>query len=68
MAKSRKPRASSGGYTLGRGAFAKISEVEGLAPSRGLEEDGRAFDRQDLSPTERRRALARKYGGKADRT
>jgi len=54
-----------GTYTLGRRGFAKISEVEGIRPSRELEADFHEFDRQGLSPAERRRLLARKYGHKA---
>lgn len=54
-----------GTYTLGRNRFAKISEVEGIKPSRRLEEDFREFDRRGLSATERRRILARKYGGES---
>jgi hypothetical protein len=58
---SRGPRS----YTIGRIGFARIGEVEGIKPSRGLEEDFRAFDRQGLSAEQRRRILAAKYGRKA---
>jgi hypothetical protein len=52
-------------YTLGRKNFAKISEVEGIYLSRELEADFRELDRRSLSPAERRRVLAQKYGPKA---
>jgi hypothetical protein len=60
--KSKLKRAS---YTIGRDSFAKISEVEGIKPSRRLEEDFREFDREGLSAAERRRILARRYAAKS---
>lgn len=56
----RKPRARA--YTLGRGAFARISAVEGLRLTAAMEADFREFDRKGLSARERRAVLARKYG------
>jgi hypothetical protein len=65
MAKMTKsPKRSSGSYTIGREGFSKISAVEGIKPSRQVDENFREFDKQGLSPAERRRALARKYGAK----
>ncbi|HEY4115203.1 MAG TPA: hypothetical protein VGM17_14205 [Rhizomicrobium sp.] len=63
MKTKAKPKRAS--YTIGRDSFAKISEVEGIEPSRQLEEDFREFDRKGLSATERRRILASKYAGKS---
>jgi hypothetical protein len=65
MAKvTKSPKRTSGSYTIGRKGFSKISAVEGIKPSQRVDEDFREFDRQGLSPAERRRALARKYGEK----
>jgi len=64
MSKVKSPQRSPAGYTLGRTGFAKISAVEGIKPSRRLDEDFREFDRKGLSPAERRRELVRKYGAK----
>lgn len=50
------------GFTLGRQAFAKISEVEGIRMSRAMDAEFREFDRKALSPEERRKAIAAKYG------
>lgn len=49
-------------YTLGRATFAKISAVEGIHLTADMERDLLEFDRQNLSPDERRRAIAAKYG------
>lgn len=65
MVMKTKTPSRSGAYTLGRSNFAKISEVEGIRPSRALEEDFHEFERQGLSAEERRRALTRKYGSKS---
>jgi hypothetical protein len=65
MAADHKHRRGSSNYILGRTAFAKIGEIEGIEPSRELEETFRDFDRQRLSPAERRHRLARKYAPKA---
>lgn len=65
MAKTTNPpKRSSGTYTVGRGGFSKISAVEGIKPTRRMEEDFKEFDRQRLSAEERRRVLADKYGSK----
>jgi hypothetical protein len=50
------------GFTLGRTGFAKISAVEGVALSADMKAEFSRFDSQKLSPEERRKALARKYG------
>jgi hypothetical protein len=50
------------GFTLGRQSFAKISEVEGIRMSRAMDAEFREFDRKGLTPEERRKAIAAKYG------
>lgn len=50
------------GFTLGRQGFAKISEVEGIRMSRAMDAEFREFDRKGLTPEERRKAIAAKYG------
>jgi hypothetical protein len=56
-------RRKSDAHTLGRKGFAKISTVEGI-DMRSVEAEFEEFDRRGLSPEERRREIARKYGGK----
>lgn len=51
-------------FTIGRDAFAKISAVEGLRLSPGMERDLREFDWKGLSSRERGRRIVRKYGRK----
>jgi hypothetical protein len=65
MAKTTKSTGrSSGTYTVGRERFAKISAVEGIRTSRRVDQDFREFEKKGLSPAERRRELAGKYGRK----
>lgn len=52
----------SGSFTIGRDAFASISAVEGLRITAAMEADFREFDRKGLSASQRRSAIARKYG------
>jgi|MDTD01.2.fsa_nt_gb hypothetical protein len=52
----------SKGFTLGRQSFAKISEVEGIRMSATMAAEFREFDRKGLSPEERRKIIAAKYG------
>ncbi len=65
MKESRqKPHNGGGqGYILGRGSFAKISEVEGIRLTAGVAREFRDFERKDLSAEERRRIIGKKYGG-----
>jgi hypothetical protein len=51
-------------FTIGRERFQKISAMEGVYLSDGMQEDFREFDRRELAPAERRRALVKKYGPK----
>jgi hypothetical protein len=55
-------RTTGKSLTLGRDSFAKISAVEGVHLTPEMKRDFREFDRKDLSPAERRRAIASKYG------
>ena len=58
---ARNPEAKPG-FTVGRRGFAKISAVEGVHLSPAAEDHFREFDRQGLSPAERRNAIARAFG------
>jgi hypothetical protein len=58
----RRAAREAGRFAIGRSAFGKISMVEGITVSRGLEEDLRRLDR--VVPERRRAVLARKYGKK----
>lgn len=60
MEKPRKTPSKS--FTLGRGAFAKISAIEGIYLDAETIADFAEFDRQGLPASERRKAIARKYG------
>ena len=57
-----RPRKTKPGYTLGRASFARISAVEGIHLSPEMEERFRDFDRNGLSASERRKAIARVFG------
>lgn len=59
---SKSGKRPSRSFTLGRQAFAKISAVEGIRMSRAMDAEFREFDRKGLSPEERRKAIAAKYG------
>jgi hypothetical protein len=52
----------SGRFRVGRVAFARVSEVEGIVASRDLEADLRRLQR--VPPQERIAVLAKKYGKK----
>ena len=53
--------APKAGFTLGRTGFAKISAVEGISLSAEMEQRFRDFDRQGLSASDRRKAIARAF-------
>ena len=55
-------RRTAKGYVIGRRAFARISAVEGIRTTAGMEQDFREFERQGLSAAERRKVISRKYG------
>lgn len=56
---SRKRQSRS--YTIGRSAFARISAVEGIHLSDEMHKDFSEFDREGLSPRDRRKAIVKKY-------
>jgi hypothetical protein len=59
---SKKPaKRAAKGYTIGRAGFAKISAVEGIKLTPSMAANFREFERQGLSPEERRKAILRKY-------
>jgi hypothetical protein len=55
------PKSTAKSFTIGRHAFAKISEVEGIRLSDEANEEFREFERRGLSPQARRQAISRKY-------
>ncbi len=61
---SIKRDARTGRFLVGRGAFAKISAVEGIRMSPEMKDDFAAFDRTNAPAAERRSALCEKYGAK----
>jgi hypothetical protein len=66
MAKQGSIRRDSttGRFLVGRGAFAKISAVEGIRLSQEMQADFAGFDRTKALPSQRRSTLATKYGSK----
>ncbi|MCM5553938.1 hypothetical protein [Pleomorphomonas sp. NRK KF1] len=62
--KPRSPAADKA-IVLGRLAFASICAVEGITLSLGSERMFAEFDRQGLSPEQRRKALLEKHAKKA---
>jgi len=58
----KPPTPGNRGITIGRAGFAKISAVEGIHLTPGMEADFREFDRKALSPEQRRQVIAEKYG------
>lgn len=63
-ARTASPKRTDASFVLGRSGFAKISAVEGLKITAAMEAEFREFDRKGLSPSERRAAIARKYGSR----
>ena len=57
-----KRASKAGGFVLGREAFGKLSEIEGIVVSRGLQADLRRLG--SAAPERRREELAEKYGKK----
>ncbi len=57
-----KRDSKSGQFVLGREAFGKVSEVEGIVVSGGLEADLRRLG--GATPEKRRAVLSQKYGKK----
>jgi hypothetical protein len=53
--------ATTGTFVVGRSRFAKISAVEGVELTAHMKERRAEFDRQGLSPEERRRAIIASY-------
>ncbi len=58
---SKSAPAPTTAFTLGRAAFGKISEVEGIRLSPSMDAEFRDYDRRGLSAEERRRLIGRKY-------
>lgn len=48
-------------FVLGRERFAQISAVEGIKPTAAMKKRAAEFDRQGLSPAERRREIIKIY-------
>jgi hypothetical protein len=44
-------------FVIGRERFARISAVEGIKPTAAMKKRAAEFDRQGLSPIERRREI-----------
>jgi hypothetical protein len=64
MRKKRSPKTSSRGAkttTIGRARFAKISAVEGIVLTPGMEKRIADFERAGLSAKERRESIIRAY-------
>jgi hypothetical protein len=53
--------ASTGRFIVGRDAFARFSEVEGIIDTEESRQMFAEFDRLGLSPAQRRKAIMQKY-------
>lgn len=62
---SAKKKQASAKFVLGRGAFAKISAVEGIALTPAMKKRAEEFDRRGLTPAQRRREILKLYRKKA---
>lgn len=58
---SKSAPRSATGFTLGRAAFGRISEVEGIRLTSSMDAEFRDYDRRGLAAEERRRLISRKY-------
>ena len=63
--KKHRGNSESPGFVLGRARFTKISAVEGLVLSDASKRMFAEFDRQNLTPEQRRAAILRKHTAKA---
>ena len=54
----------TGQFILGRKAFGKISAVEGIEMSRSMRGEFERLDKENASPSARRKALSAKYSSK----
>jgi len=48
-------------FVIGRERFARISAVEGIKPTAAMKKRAAEFERQGLSPVERRREIIKVY-------
>ena len=62
MTKGSPSRTPAKGYTIGRQGFSKISAVEGVKLTKGMDRDFRDFDRKGHSANKRRELISKKYG------
>ncbi|KPP80912.1 MAG: hypothetical protein HLUCCA04_12145 [Oceanicaulis sp. HLUCCA04] len=63
MSKVTKQRSGPSGFVLGRQAFARISAVEGLVLTPGMQADFAELDRAQADAATRRRQLRKRYAG-----
>jgi hypothetical protein len=54
-------RGASAKFVIGRERFTQISAVEGIRPSAAMKKRTAEFERQGLSPAERRREIIKAY-------
>jgi hypothetical protein len=59
--KPRPKRAKAKPFILGREAFAQISAVEGIKLTPEMKKRFAEFDKQGLTPAQRRRAIIKAY-------
>jgi hypothetical protein len=59
--KTGSSKRASAKFVLGRERFAQISAVEGIKPTAAMKKRAAEFDRQGLSPAERRREIIKVY-------
>jgi hypothetical protein len=59
--KASSKKAASAKFVIGRERFTQISAVEGIKPSAAMKKRVSEFERQGLSPAERRREIIKAY-------
>jgi hypothetical protein len=59
--KKSSKRTPSAKFVIGRERFTQISAVEGIKPSAAMKKRTAEFERQGLSPAERRREIIKAY-------
>jgi hypothetical protein len=59
--KTSLDKRTSAKFILGRERFAQISAVEGIKPTAAMKKRAAEFERQGLSPAERRREIIKIY-------
>ena len=61
--KSASNKRVSAKFVIGRERFTQISAVEGIKPTEAMKQRSARFEREGLSPAERRKEIIKAYKG-----